>query len=403
MMNLNIAGTVATSLGFISTIVIASDVRGLSSLEILNRIETYNSSTCQIVFSGSSTCSGALINNTQDQGRPLILTAAHCIESEEDLNAIVVYFGKSRLLKDQPYDGSEWSGTTAASLLASSREIDFALLELESEIPVHVSPVYLGWNRVLSQPTLISSINFAGLDEARYSFSMAKPSLATFGGLYNPVDFGHWRVDQWTQGASPKGSSGAPLLDSNFEIIGGLSGSTDWDDFTSDYFFRFDLAYDHFSSRASQLKAWIDPENSGRIGHYQPTHKIKNYSFTSSVTNTEDLMDGAVLTEEFSVTDESRINGVYVTVGEKSDDPGSTVRVALSQDGSEIYAEETKSSELTQYSENYIPFVTAPVVSGRLSASLRFKSTNSSSYIRIPQTGTSHSTSYLLALNSSKP
>ena len=111
--------------------------------EHLNNIERYYSSTSQLIFDGSYTCSGVLINNTQNQGRPLLLTAAHCIESKEDLKSLVVIFGKRTLLKDQPYGGLEW-GSIGASLLSSSREIDFALLELESTIPIYVSPIYLG-------------------------------------------------------------------------------------------------------------------------------------------------------------------------------------------------------------------------------------------------------------------
>jgi hypothetical protein len=401
-MNSIIGKFITTGLWFITGIIIAQDLRAQPYIEILDQIENYNSSTCQIIFNGSYTCSGVLINNTQDQGRPLILTAAHCIESEEDLNSIVVIFGKRKLLKDQPYRGLEWS-SIGASLLSSSGEIDFALLELESKIPIYVSPIYLGWNKMISQPTLIYSIHSRDFEDTQYSFSIAKPSLATFGGLYNPVAFGHWKVDQWARGITSLGSSGAPLLDSNFEIIGGLSGSTDWDNYKSDYFFRFDLAYDHFSNTANQLKAWVDPDNLGRIGHYRPTHKIKNYNFTSSVTETVNLINGAIITEEFSVTDNSKINGVYITVGELSNHLGSTITVVLSQNGFELYAEETNTFELSQYSENYIPFVTPSLVSGRLSISLNFQSTNFSDYITIPKTSMSNFTSYFFALNSSKP
>ncbi len=339
-----------------------------------------------------------LINNTQDQGRSLILTAAHCIESAADLNSIVVSFGKRKLLKDQPYDGLEWSRSTGASLLSSSREIDFALLELKSKIPIYVSPIYLGWNKRISQPTLIYSIHSPDFEDAQYLFSIAKPSLATFGGLYNTVDFGHWKVDQWAQGITSLGSSGAPLLNSKFEIIGGLSGSTDWDNHKSDYFFRFDLAYDHFSNTANQLKAWVDPDNLGRSGPYQPTHKIKNYNFTGSVTETVNLINGAIITEEFNVFDNSKINGVYISVGEMSHYSGSTITATLSQNGSELYTEEANALELSQYSENYIPFVTAPFVSSKVSMSLNLKSTNSSAYITVPKTSISNLTSYVFAL-----
>jgi len=401
-MNSSSGRYIATCLWLIAGIVIAPDLRAQPSNEILDQLEKYNSSTCQIIFNESFTCSGVLVNNTRDKGRPLILTSAHCIESEEDLSSIVVIFGKRKLLKGQAYGGLEWR-STGATLLSLSKEIDFALLELKSEIPVHVAPIYLGWNKEISQPTLISSIHSPDFEDAQYSFSMAKPSLATFAGLYNALDSGHWRVDQWAEGTTSLGSSGAPLLDSNFEILGGLSGSTDWENHKSDYFFRFDLAYDHFSNATSQLKAWVDPDNLGRMGHYQPAHKIRNYHFTSRVSETVKLINGAMITEEFSASDNSKINGVYVSIGEMSSDSDSTITVALSQNGSEIYTEETNSFDLSQYSENYIPFVTPPLVNGKFSISLKYQSTDSSAYITIPKTGMNDLTSYFFALNSSKP
>jgi hypothetical protein len=393
---------IATYLWFITGMLIAPDLRGQPSGEILDRIEKYNSSTCQIIFNGSYTCSGVLINNTRDQGRPLILTAAHCLESEEDLNSIVVIFGRRKIIRDQPYDGLEWSSKTGASLLSSSRELDFALLELKSRIPDYVSPIYLGWNKKFSQPTVVSSIHSPDFDDAQYAFSLAKPSLATFDGIYNPVDSGYWKVDQWTEVITSLGSSGAPLLDSNFEIIGGLSGSTDWEHHKSDYFFRFDLAYDHFSDTDRQLKAWVDPDDSGRIGQYRPTHKIRNYHFTSSAEETVKLLDGAIIAEDFSVSDDSKINGVYISVGEVSVHSGPTVTVTLSRNGYELYAEEISASEFSEFLENYIPFAKPPLVSGKFTISLSFKFTGATDYIIIPKTGMSHSSSYFLALNSSK-
>ena len=382
-MNSNIGQYKAPFLLLMAGIVLAP-VLGAQPLDILNQIENFQSSTCQLIFNESYTCSGALLNNTRDQGRPLILTAAHCIENEEDLNSVVVVFGKRKLLKEQAYAGLEWR-SIGASLLSSSKELDFALLELNSKIPDYVSPIYLGWNKTLSQPELVSSIHSPDFEDTQYSFSLVKPSLATFGGLYKTVDLGFWRVDQWAQGTTSPGSSGAPLLDSNFDIIGGLSGSTDWDNYKSDYFFRFDLAYDHFKNTANQLKAWVDPDNFGKTGNYQPTNKIKNYKFTSNVTETVKLINGAIITEEFSVSENSKINGVYIIVGEISKASGSTITVALAQNGSDLYVEQISTLEISQYSENYIPLVTPQLVSGKISISLNFKSTNSSDYVTIPE------------------
>jgi len=86
-MNLNIGKYLLTGLWFFAGNVIALDSGDPPNTDILNQIENYHSSTCQLIFSDSYTCSGVLINNTSDQGRPLILTAAHCIESEADLVA----------------------------------------------------------------------------------------------------------------------------------------------------------------------------------------------------------------------------------------------------------------------------------------------------------------------------
>ena len=112
---------------------------------------------------------------------------------------------------------------------------------------------------------------------------------------------------------------------------------------------------------------------------------------------------GQKITEELSVSDNSSINGVYLTVGEMSKQSGSIITVAVSQNGSELYAEDTDAFGLSQYSENYIPFSTPPRLSGKISISLELKSTDSSAYITIPKTSIGNLTSFFFALNSIKP
>jgi len=391
-----------TCLWFFAGNVIALDSGDPPNTDILNQIENYHSSTCQLIFSESYTCSGVLINNTSDQGRPLILTAAHCLESEADLNSMVVVFGKRKLLKDQVYKGLEWR-STGAFLLSSSKELDFALLELKSKIPDRVSPIYLGWNKTISRPEMVSTIHSPDFEDTEYSYSLEKPAMATFDGLYKAVDSGFWRVDQWAGGTTSPGSSGAPLLNSNFDIIGGLSGSTDWPGYKSDYFFRFDLAYEYFDDVNSQLKAWIDPDGLGSTRHYQPTQKIRNYNYTSHVSKSERLMNGASVFEKFSVSEDSKINGLYISIGEINEASGSTISIVLNQDESEFYAEEINADDLSPYSENFFPLQTPPLINGVFTISLKYNSDNSSAHITIPRLGMSNLTSYFIAFNSSKP
>jgi hypothetical protein len=187
---------VAACLLFISGLLIAPDLKGQPSTDILNRIENYSSSTCQIIVNGSYTCSGVLINNSQDQGRPLILTASHCLESEEDLNSAVVILGRRKIIRDQPYAGVEWSSKKGVTLVSSSRELDFALLELKSRIPDHISPVYLGWNREFTQPTSVSCIHSPDFDDAQYPNPHRSPAYILQTSMMLNIHLA-WRSHHW--------------------------------------------------------------------------------------------------------------------------------------------------------------------------------------------------------------
>jgi len=388
------------SLWLVAGVAIAPALNAQSS-DWLNRLERINTATVQLIVSDSYTCTGALINNTKEQGRPLIVTAAHCLDGVEDLDSMLVLFGKRKLLQDQPFAGLEWR-SKGVSVLASSEGIDFALLELKSSIPDFVAPLYLGWGNSDAQPEVIYSIHSPDFGDTQYSFSLAKPLVATFGGLYKAIDSGHWRVDKWTQGSTSPGSSGAPLLDENFSIIGGLSGSTDWPDYKSDYFFRFDLAYDHFGNKNKQLKAWIDPRGSGASSHYQLFHKVRNYEYDSPVLETMKLVNSGVIKEEFALSGSTRINGVYITVGETSGHPDSQLVVAVSSHDVELTVSKIRVSTLSQLSENYIAFEKPVTVSGEISISLKWKPTDPSVFITMPSAKIAGQASYFFALNSSK-
>jgi V8-like Glu-specific endopeptidase len=393
----------ATGLLLSAGSVIASEIEGQPPARLLDRLDIHQSSTCQLVVEDDYTCTGVLLNNTRDQGRPLILTAAHCIEQQESLNSVMVTFGKRKLLQGEPFRGLQWSSRAGIVLLSSSSELDFALLELKGGIPVFVSPVFMGWDQTMSQTQSVSSIHYPNFEDLQYAIGATKPSVATFDGIYGAVASGHWKIDHWIQGTASLGSSGAPLLNSDFEVIGGLSGSTDWKDHRSDYFFRFDLAYDYFGDATQQLRVWIDPESSGKLGQYRPTRKTRNYTFTSRVIETVKLTSGLVITEDFIETENSTINGVYLTLGEKNLDSGATITLTLAQNGMEVYSEETRASELSRYSENYIPFAAAPLVSGEFSVSLSFEFTQAAHYATVPKTAVGNSTSYFLAVNAGMP
>lgn len=171
----------------------------------------------------SSLCTGALINNTEEDGRPLFLTARHCIEDPTlDLNPNlwhIIFNHRTQLCSS---DGSElytWSGnsingaTILTSDLQGSPKNDALLLEL------HASKITLvdyelclsGWSKNESQPNNKYTIHHPSGDVQKISMGNS-----TLNGNYYDV--------QWQNGTTEGGSSGAPLFNNNHKIIGQLRG-----------------------------------------------------------------------------------------------------------------------------------------------------------------------------------
>ena len=73
-----------------------------------------------------------------------------------------------------------------------------------------------------------------------------------------------WEV-HWARGTTEQGSSGAGLWNQNHRLVGVLSGGEASCTNTggSDYFARLNAAYRANSASSGQLKAWLDPDNSG--------------------------------------------------------------------------------------------------------------------------------------------
>ena len=106
-------------------------------------------------------CTGALINNTNNDFRPLFLTAQHCLQG--NLNNWMFFWGyelpptpNPANCNDRVTTAPQAFSTLGARLLASIDRFigtDFALLEL-IEDPIHLhsytpsyTPYYLGWDR----------------------------------------------------------------------------------------------------------------------------------------------------------------------------------------------------------------------------------------------------------------
>lgn len=205
---------------------------------------------------GMYLCSGALINNVNEDGMPYLYTAYHCIEDSGNPSYWVLRFN---------YESSTCYGnygpnneTTVGSLVrATSSDIynspDFALLELTDDIPADYEVYYSGWSRSTSYPQQPVGIHHPDGDIKKISFDYDSASH------YNT---NKWNVS-WDDGVTEPGSSGSPLFDADHFIIGDLStGCSSCDDQQCpDQYGKFYRAWDYGSTADMRLRDWLDPDN----------------------------------------------------------------------------------------------------------------------------------------------
>lgn len=219
---------------------------------------------CKITYNGFL-CTGALINNTRQDGYPYLLTANHCINNSFDAQVANFYFNyespgcvNQDVITDQTISGS--------SLIATPPEttIDFSLLELSVAPPPGYKPYYAGWNRDIKEPESVTTIHHPRGDIKKITKSYDGATTGNYGEGYD--EFKHWYIDAWDEGTTEGGSSGSPLFDQNGRIIGDLTGGDASCSFNfNDYYQQLYHSWQDFDNINYQLKPWLDPTNSKAV------------------------------------------------------------------------------------------------------------------------------------------
>jgi len=227
-------------------------------------------------------CSASIINNTNFNCKPYILTADHCghptISTQISTN--VWYFNYQNpscdIASTIPFNGNlsqTMSGGTLKSSsslgnLSSSNNIgvngsDFVLIELGSPIPESYHPYFTGWNLDSTPSNSGVCIHHPGGSDKKIS-TYANPIFTT---TYNELgtESLHWGViwaaTQNGYGVTEGGSSGSSLYNSKGQIIGILSGGSATCDSpsSSDLFGKINYGWTSEGNNPNQqLKYWLD-------------------------------------------------------------------------------------------------------------------------------------------------
>ena len=97
-----------------------------------------------------SACSGAVINNTNNDFDPLILTAHHCTENGEDFVSWFAYFNHQSITCNPSTNGNDLMFISGIDVIADDNNAfcpDIALLRLREHIPEQYNVFFSGWNR----------------------------------------------------------------------------------------------------------------------------------------------------------------------------------------------------------------------------------------------------------------
>ena len=225
-------------------------------------------SVAAYTLAGREKCTGFLVNNTNQDGRPLFITANHCGVTAENAATLVTYWNFENDTCRPP--GTEASGeagngklevfNTGARLLASYSATDVTLVELDEPVNPRARVFFAGWDATDALPVDgVFTVHHPDLDEKRISFADEPVTRSTVVG--NPDPTGKYlRVPQWDIGSTEGGSSGAPLFDPagriRGQLFGGRASCTSQEE---DMFGWLHLSWTGGGSPATRLRDWLDP------------------------------------------------------------------------------------------------------------------------------------------------
>lgn len=229
-----------------------------------------------VLEEGMGWCSGSLINNTNNDGTPYVLTGFHCQDGYTPLYDLWRFdFNYEGAGCVDPAQEPGYYSIVGCELRAGRQASDFLLVELSIPIPGSFNAYFNGWNRASAAPAGGILIHHPRADIKKISIdnnplTIHPSSINWNNGVITPANY-HLKAILDT-GSFQVVSSGSPLFDPQGRIVGQLHGGFEGCEQVTIFAGRLFQSWDAGASQAERLKEWLDPGNTGAmsIGGYQP-------------------------------------------------------------------------------------------------------------------------------------
>jgi lysyl endopeptidase len=228
--------------------------------------ENQKRSVVMLVSGSNGFCTGAMINNTANDGKPYVLTANHCGSNPTNW---VFRFNWESANCSNPGSSPSFQSLSGATLRARRTPSDFSLVEItgglqSGTVPASYNTYFSGWDNSGDVPTTTVGIHHPSGDIKKISFD-DQPAVVVQA-MSSTEANSSWEV-VWNRNTTTEGgSSGSPLFNQDQKIIGQLwGGNASCSNLSGkDWYGRLSMSWEPAGSNSTnQLKYWLDPSNSG--------------------------------------------------------------------------------------------------------------------------------------------
>ncbi|MCF0191215.1 MAG: T9SS type A sorting domain-containing protein [Marinilabiliaceae bacterium] len=245
-------------------------------------------SVCRLVINGNMLGTGSLINTTEEDLTPYVITSAHTIEGSSEtskynyvLKSCIAYFNYETTDCISDTNPTNLEIINGGTLVAFAMYNDAAIIKLSDTPSPNVNPYWTGWDASLQNPDDTDTyycVHHPSGDAKKISIGQHiyvddynKCKAMTTTNERFKVDV-HYHLDTWINGATEGGSSGAGLWNKDYKLVGCLTGGfSDCKKPNDDYFWTLFHAWDCVSHNDKEdipnaytsIGAILDPSNSG--------------------------------------------------------------------------------------------------------------------------------------------